>query len=103
MPPPTGMVHFCPSTAVQSAVMLGAVASAHPFAEVVVDEVLPEEGVELWLAVGMCIGESWVKSDPSTKGPGVARRTADPPPPHVPVFAGDAVAVGKEKADRCPR
>ena len=69
MPPPTGMVHFCPSTAVQSAVMLGAVASAYPFAEVVVDEVLPEEGVELWLAVGIVHWRELGKERSEYEGP----------------------------------
>ena len=58
------------------------------FAEVVIDEVLPEEVVGLRFATESCIGESWVKSEPRTKGPGVARTTAETPPAQVPVFAG---------------
>jgi hypothetical protein len=44
-----------------------------------------------------------VKSEPRTKGPGIARKTAGPPPAQVPVLAGDAVAVGKEKAGPTPQ
>src|SRR5947209_7405836 len=48
-------------------------------------------------------GESWVKSEPRTKGPGCASRTADPPAAQVPVLAGEAVAVGKENAGPTPQ
>lgn len=49
------------------------------------------------------MGENWTKSEPRTKGPGVANKTTDGPAAQVPVLAGYAVAVGKEKAGPTPQ
>jgi len=49
------------------------------------------------------MGQIWLTRDPTTHGPGITSTTVLIPPPHVPVRAGRAVAVGSENIGPTPQ